>query len=104
VADPLKGQVPYAFVVAKDHAALATSDAQGQLRKEVLQVVEHHLGRIAQPSVVHFVALLPKTRSGKILRRVIQALCEGCDPGDLGTLDDMGALDRIRALLKSDGL
>jgi propionyl-CoA synthetase len=104
VADSLKGQVPYAFVVAKDHAALATTDAQGRLRMEVLQVVEQHLGRIARPSVVHFVALLPKTRSGKILRRVIQALCEGGDPGDLGTVDDMGALDRIRALVKAESL
>jgi propionyl-CoA synthetase len=102
VADPIKGQVPYAFVVAKDQAATATDGAQDQLRKEVLQVIEQHLGRIARPSAVHFVALLPKTRSGKILRRVIQAFCEGCDPGDLGTVDDMGALDRIRTLVASD--
>jgi len=62
-------------------------------------VVDQQLGRIARPAVVHFVAILPKTRSGKILRRVIQALCDGCDPGDLGTVDDIGALDRIRALV-----
>jgi propionyl-CoA synthetase len=54
--------------------------------------------------VVHFVAVLPKTRSGKILRRVIQALCEEGDPGDLGTVDDIGALDRIRALVTSGKL
>lgn len=98
VAHSIKGQVPYAFVVAKDHVAMATNDAQRQLRDEISLVVERHLGRIAQPEVIHFVALLPKTRSGKILRRVIQALCDGRDPGDLGTVDDMGALDRIRAL------
>jgi propionyl-CoA synthetase len=101
VSDSIKGQVPYAFVVAKDHIAVATSDAQQQLRTEVLQVVEHHLGGIGRPAVVYFVAVLPKTRSGKILRRVIQALCEEGDPGDLGTVDDVGALDRIRALVTS---
>jgi propionyl-CoA synthetase len=99
VSHPIKGQVPYAFAVAKDHVAMATSDAQHQLREEVLLVVDQQLGRIARPAVVHFVAILPKTRSGKILRRVIQALCDGCDPGDLGTVDDIGALDRIRALV-----
>jgi len=99
VSHPIKGQVPYAFAVAKDHVAMATSDAQHQLREEVLLVVDQQLGRIARPAVVHFVAILPKTRSGKILRRVIQALCDGRDPGDLGTVDDIGALDRIRALV-----
>lgn len=98
VTHSIKGQVPYAFVVAKDHVAMTTSDAQHQLREEIASVVEQHLGRIARPAVVHFVALLPKTRSGKILRRVIQAVCDGRDPGDLGTIDDVGALDRIRTL------
>jgi len=46
---------------------------------------------------VRFVTLLPKTRSGKLLRRSIQAICEGRDPGDLTTIEDPGALDQIRA-------
>ena len=101
VADAIKGQVPYAFVVPKSHAAVATISAQHELRKEVLRTVDERLGGIARPAVVHFVALLPKTRSGKILRRVIQAVCEGRDPGDLATIEDLGALDRIRALCSS---
>jgi propionyl-CoA synthetase len=101
VADALKGQVPYAFVVAKSQAAVATASSQHELRKEVLRTVDERLGGIARPAVVHFVALLPKTRSGKILRRVIQAVCEGRDPGDLATIEDLGAMDRIRALCAS---
>ena len=58
-------------------------------------------GAIARPARVHFVQLLPKTRSGKLLRRSIQALAEGRDPGDLTTLEDPGALDQIRAAIAS---
>jgi propionyl-CoA synthetase len=48
---------------------------------------------------VYFVNLLPKTRSGKLLRRAIQAVCEGRDPGDLTTMDDPGALQQIKDLV-----
>jgi propionyl-CoA synthetase len=51
---------------------------------------------VARPARVRFVTLLPKTRSGKLLRRAIQAVCEGRDPGDLTTLDDPSALEQIR--------
>ena len=57
------------------------------------------LGAIARPSTVHFVTLLPKTRSGKLLRRSIQALAEARDPGDLTTIEDPAALEQIRAAL-----
>ena len=53
---------------------------------------------IARPARVRFVGVLPKTRSGKLLRRAIQAVCEGRDPGDLTTMDDPGALQQIRDL------
>jgi propionyl-CoA synthetase len=49
---------------------------------------------------VHFVTLLPKTRSGKTLRRAIQALGEGRDPGDLTTIEDPSALEQIRLALR----
>jgi propionyl-CoA synthetase len=48
---------------------------------------------------VHFVPLLPKTRSGKLLRRTIQALAEGRDPGDITTIEDPSALESIRQAL-----
>ena len=96
VADPLKGQMPLAFAVAK-----ANLDDEGRVRleKEVLQTVDKQLGAIARPKAVHFVTLLPKTRSGKTLRRSIQALAEGRDPGDLTTIEDPAALQQIRDAL-----
>jgi propionyl-CoA synthetase len=92
VADPLKGQMPLAFAVLKD-ASKKTSP------EEVMQTVDKQLGAIARPKAVHFVTLLPKTRSGKTLRRSIQALAEGRDPGDLTTIEDPGALEQIRQAL-----
>jgi len=100
VADALKGQVPVAFAVAKDAGKTATQELAAALEKEVMATVDKELGAIARPSRVHFVSVLPKTRSGKLLRRSIQALCEGRDPGDLTTIEDPAALEQIRAALK----
>ncbi|HEX5629491.1 MAG TPA: propionate--CoA ligase [Usitatibacteraceae bacterium] len=100
VADALKGQVPVAFAVAKDAAKTATKALAEAFEKEVMATVDRELGAIARPSRVHFVTVLPKTRSGKLLRRSIQALCEGRDPGDLTTIEDPGALEQIRNALK----
>ena len=103
VADQLKGQVPIAFAVAKDAAKVATPEARKSAEKEVMDIVDKLLGAIARPSRVHFVAMLPKTRSGKMLRRSIQAIAEGRDPGDLTTLDDPTALDQIRDAVSVGG-
>jgi propionyl-CoA synthetase len=97
VADALKGQMPLAFAVAKTNLDDA---ARARLEKEVLQTVDKQLGAIARPKAVHFVTLLPKTRSGKTLRRSIQALAEGRDPGDLTTIEDPAALQQIRDALR----
>ena len=99
VADQLKGQVPVAFAVAKDASKVAGEGAASQ-EKEVMATVDKELGAIARPSRVHFVTLLPKTRSGKLLRRAIQALCEGRDPGDLTTIEDPNALEQLKNALK----
>ena len=99
VADPVKGQVPVAFAVLKDPSKVATAEGAAAMRKEVMDTVDRELGAIARPGQVHFVTLLPKTRSGKLLRRSIQALAEGRDPGDLTTIEDPGALEQIRAAL-----
>ncbi|MGC2519790.1 MAG: propionate--CoA ligase [Burkholderiales bacterium] len=101
VADSLKGQMPIAFAVAKDASKLGTPEARKAMEKEVLEMVDKQLGAIARPKAVHFVTLLPKTRSGKTLRRSIQALAEGRDPGDLTTIEDPAALEQIRNALKS---
>jgi len=101
VADQLKGQLPLAFAVVKDAARIATPEHRAAEEKSVLETVDKLLGAIARPSRVHFVTLLPKTRSGKLLRRSIQALAEGRDPGDLTTIEDPAALEQIRAAVKS---
>ena len=97
VADALKGQVAVAFVVAKDAAALGDSAARQRLEGDIMKTVDGQLGALARPARVHFVTLLPKTRSGKMLRRAIQAVCEHRDPGDLSTMDDPTALQQIAA-------
>ena len=81
VADPLKGQVAMAFVVARDASALTDDKARLKLEGDIMKLVDEQLGAVARPSRVHFVNLLPKTRSGKLLRRAIQAVCEGRDAG-----------------------
>jgi len=93
VADPIKGQMPLAFAVLKDASKPTSQD-------EVMQTVDKQLGAIARPKAVHFVSLLPKTRSGKTLRRSIQALAEGRDPGDLTTIEDPNALEQIKQALR----
>jgi propionyl-CoA synthetase len=99
VADSLKGQMPLAFAVAKDAAKVATAESRAAQEKEVMQTVDRLLGAIARPSRVHFVSALPKTRSGKLLRRAIQAVCEGRDPGDLTTIEDPSALQQVKDLV-----
>jgi propionyl-CoA synthetase len=99
VADALKGQVAMAFVVARDASGLADEAAKLKLEGEIMKVVDGQLGSVARPARVRFVTLLPKTRSGKLLRRAIQAVCEGRDPGDLTTIEDPSALQQIRDLV-----
>jgi propionyl-CoA synthetase len=96
VSDPLKGQMPLAFAVAKDVSKLNSPEGRKQLEKEVMETVDKQLGAIGRPRAVHFVTLLPKTRSGKTLRRSIAALAEGRDPGDLTTIEDPAALKQIK--------
>ncbi len=99
VADALKGQVAMAFVIAKDASGLDDAAARLKLEGEIMKTVDGQLGALARPARVQFVSLLPKTRSGKMLRRAIQAVCEGRDPGDLTTMDDPAALAQIKALV-----
>jgi propionyl-CoA synthetase len=95
--DEIKGQAVIAFAVVKDPARIADAGAVAALEKEVMATVDRELGAIARPAHVCFVGMLPKTRSGKLLRRSIQAIAEGRDTGDLTTLDDPAALEQIKA-------
>jgi len=101
VADQLKGQVAVAFAILKDPAKADTLEKKLAHEGEMMKVVDGQLGAVARPARVHFVSVLPKTRSGKLLRRSIQALCEGRDPGDLTTIEDPTALEQIRAAVRS---
>ena len=99
VADALKGQVALAFAVARDPARIGTQALVAALEAEVLKRVDDTLGAVARPARVRFVTSLPKTRSGKLLRRAIQAVCELRDPGDLTTIEDPTALQQIKDLV-----
>jgi len=100
VADALKGQVAMAFAVLRDPSVAATPEGALKLEGEVMKVVDDQLGAVARPARVRFVSMLPKTRSGKLLRRAIQAVCEQRDPGDLTTIEDPTALQQIKELVE----
>ncbi|MFZ5548896.1 MAG: propionate--CoA ligase [Pseudomonadota bacterium] len=99
VADQLKGQVAMAFAVLKDPSVAADAAGALKLEGEVMKRVDEQLGAVARPARVRFVTVLPKTRSGKLLRRAIQAVCEGRDPGDLTTMEDPAALQQVKDLV-----
>jgi propionyl-CoA synthetase len=99
VADTLKGQVAVGFAVLKDASIAEQLPARLALEGELMAVVDRQLGAVARPARVHFVSALPKTRSGKVLRRSIQAVCESRDPGDLTTIEDPATLEQIRQVL-----
>jgi propionyl-CoA synthetase len=69
------------------------------VQREIARIVEMEIGAVARPSRIYFVDALPKTRSGKLLRRALQAVAEGRDPGDLSTMEDPAALRQIERQL-----
>jgi acetyl-CoA synthetase len=89
--DERKGEQLWAFVVL---AADAVPD--DSLRAELTDLVATHLGKSFRPAGVRFVRALPKTRSAKVVRRVVRAAATESDPGDLSSLEDPSALDAIR--------
>ena len=91
VPDELRGHVIEAFVALR--AGYEWSD---DLRHELLQTVRHELGPVAVIGHLSVVAMLPKTRSGKIMRRVLKAVALGLDPGDISTIEDEGSVDEAR--------
>lgn len=99
VADNVKGQVAIAFAVLRHPEDLDQSDAASRLESEIKKIIEQRNGAVARPSRIFFVTGLPKTRSGKVLRRAIVAICEGRDPGDLTTIEDPTALDQISTVI-----
>jgi len=95
VQDELRGQVAVAFVVLKQ-PDLPDETLVKQLENDMMQRVQQHLGAFARPAAIRYVQALPKTRSGKVVRRAIVAVCEARDPGDLSTIEDQLALQFIK--------
>jgi acetyl-CoA synthetase len=89
--DELRGEVISAFVVLRQ--GYQPSD---QLRKEILATVREDLGAVAVIGDMEFVNMLPKTRSGKIMRRVLKAVTLGKEPGDITTIEDESSVEEAR--------
>ncbi|NUA26297.1 propionate--CoA ligase [Cupriavidus basilensis] len=100
VHDALKGQVAMAFVIVRDAGRTATQADRLALECDVMKTVDQQLGAVARPARVFFLNALPKTRSGKLLRRAMQAVAEGRDPGDLTTIEDPTALAQLQTAMQ----
>jgi acetyl-CoA synthetase len=88
----VKGEAIIAFLVLKD--GYFSSE---QLRKDLVQHIRTTIGPIASPDQLYFVTKLPKTRSGKIMRRLLKALAQNEKIGDISTLEDEASVDEIKA-------
>lgn len=89
--DPTKGEAIIAFLVTKE--GISKSEA---LRKEIVEHIRKTVGPIATPDELYFVGKLPKTRSGKIMRRLLKSIASGEKIGDITTLEDGAAIDEVR--------
>jgi acyl-coenzyme A synthetase/AMP-(fatty) acid ligase len=93
VRHELKGEGVLVVAVLKQHIAPADQDG---VAREIRALVRERIGPIASPDAIHFVNMLPKTRSGKIMRRVIRAVYQGDNIGDLSTIEDDATVDMVR--------
>jgi acetyl-CoA synthetase len=89
--DELRGEVISAFVVLR-----TGQTASPELKNELLGTVRRELGPVAVIGEINFVRMLPKTRSGKIMRRVFKAVVLDRDPGDISTIEDAGSVEEVR--------
>jgi len=95
IPDEIKGEVPVVFVVYEDKKNAA------EIKKEVINLIRREIGPIALPKEVYLVKDLPKTRSGKIMRRILRKLFTGEKLGDLSTLSNLDVVEKIREIIKS---
>lgn len=98
VEDEIKGEAIAVFVVLKK----GVEETEG-LHGEIVALIRDNIGPIATPKVLRVVPRLPKTRSGKVMRRVLKALCEGKAMGDLSTIEDGASVDEVRQALEELG-
>ena len=98
IPDEIKGEVIIAFIVLKD--GITTS--QVILKKNIFIKIRTDIGAIATPKQIYFVSKLPKTRSGKIMRRLLKSIANGEAIGDTSTLDDASAVTEIQKIVKEN--
>ena len=89
--DTTRGEVISAFVLLKQE-----EHPSDELREELIATIRHELGPVAVVGELNFVGMLPKTRSGKIMRRVLRAVILDRDPGDITTIEDEGSVEEAR--------
>tara|TARA_Y100000590_G_scaffold468168_1_gene649818 strand:+ start:263 stop:2179 length:1917 start_codon:yes stop_codon:yes gene_type:complete len=93
IPDDVKGESIIAFVVLKENFSIDETT----LRSEIREVIRKQIGPIATPSELYFVSKLPKTRSGKIMRRLLKAIAKNDTVGDISTLEDGAAVEEIQS-------
>ena len=92
IPDEVKGEIIIAFVVLKE-STIKNSD---ELRSELIQTIKEGVGPIAIPQQIYFVSKLPKTRSGKIMRRLLKSIANNDKIGDISTLEDGTAVEEVQ--------
>ena len=95
VADEIKGQVPRGFVVLKAGASAE------RLADELVDAVRENIGAVAASRLVDVVPALPKTRSGKILRKTMRGIADGRDEPVPSTIEDPSVLEELKPILRS---
>ncbi|MCC8381612.1 propionate--CoA ligase [Xenorhabdus sp. PB30.3] len=96
IKDDVKGQAAVSFVVLKEGKEIQNADHFATLEKSLMDLVDKKIGSVGRPARIYFVTQLPKTRSGKMLRRTMQAICEGRTPSDIALIENPASLDVIR--------
>lgn len=93
IPDEIKGDAIIVFAILKQNA----KKDHDKLRSELIEIIRNGIGPIATPQQIHFVTKLPKTRSGKIMRRLLKAIAKNEKIGDISTLEDATAVHEIQA-------
>ncbi len=96
IAHEVKGQVPLVLVVTKQDI-----EWNDELKNELRETIRNGIGKIATPKDILCVSRLPKTRSGKVMRRIIKSIAEGKDIGDISTIEDRTAVEEVRDAILS---
>ena len=93
IPDEIKGESIIAFIVLKE----GVSESSDTLRTDLIETVRNGIGPIATPSEFYFVTRLPKTRSGKIMRRLLKSIAKKEKIGDISTLEDGAAVEEVQS-------